>query len=107
VATTTTAVTTTTAASGQTNAVDDLAGAKDDKSVSIHVLQNDTFGGSSADNSTLAVVTDPLHGSATVSGADIVYRSDHNYRGLDFFTYSICSLSGSCDQATVYVVVTH
>ena len=93
--------TTTTPPGGQTNAVNDTASGHDDKWITIHVLQNDTFGGSSVNILTLAVVDDPAHGSALVSGLNVVYRSDHNFRGTDTFVYSICSLAGSCDQATV------
>ena len=71
--------TTTTVANGLTVAVDDLASGHDDKSISVHVLVNDLFGGSSADLTTLAVVAGPAHGSAVVSGSNIIYRSVHNY----------------------------
>jgi hypothetical protein len=88
-------------------AVDDLTDAKNDKTVSIHVLRNDNFAGSAPDLSTLAIVASPSHGSVNVAGENVIYQAEHGYRGTDSFTYSICSVSGSCDQATVTVTVTH
>ena len=103
----TTAVSTTTVPAGPTDAIDDQADAKNDKVVSIHVLRNDNFAGSTSDLSTLAVVSGPSHGTVNVAGENLVYQAEHGYRGTDSLTYSICSMSGSCDQATVTVNVTH
>jgi hypothetical protein len=98
---------TTTPPFGQTIAVDDTGSGQDDRSITVRVLQNDTFGGSIANLLTLTIVGVPSHGSAFVSGANIVYRSDHDFRGTDAFVYSICSVAGSCDQATVTMTITH
>ena len=102
-----TTVATTTPVAGTMNAVDDRAGVDHNKTVSIHVLQNDDFGGSDPNLSSLAVVVAPSHGSLTVSGENLVYKPHHDYRGTDSMSYSICSQSGSCDQATVVVTVRH
>lgn len=103
----TTAVATTTVPAGAMNAIDDQSDAKNDKVVSIHVLRNDNFAGSAPDLSTLAVVAGPSHGLVNVAGENVIYQAEHGYRGTDSFTYSICSVSGSCDQATVTLMVTH
>jgi HD-GYP domain-containing protein (c-di-GMP phosphodiesterase class II) len=97
----------TTAAPGVMKAVNDGAFVPHNRSVTIQVLQNDDFAGSAPNVSTLAVVAPPAHGSATVSGQNIVYRPSDGYRGPDSFKYSICSLAGSCAQATVFISVTN
>jgi hypothetical protein len=102
-----TTVAPTTVAAGLMNAVDDRADVANNKTVSIHVLQNDDFGGSFANLATLQVVAAPSHGSVTVSGENLVFKPIDGYRGPDSMSYSICSLSGSCDQATVTITVRH
>lgn len=97
----------TTAVPGVMKAVNDGAFVPHNRSVTIHVLQNDDFGGSVPNVSTLAVVAPPAHGSATVSGQNIIYRPGDGYRGPDSFRYSICSQEGSCGQATVFISVTN
>jgi HD domain len=101
-----TTTTPTTAAPGPTTAVDDQASVAHNRTVSIHVLQNDNFGGSTANLSTLSVVASPARGIVSISGSNIVYDPQHGYRGPDSFKYSICSLAGSCAQATVLVTIT-
>jgi hypothetical protein len=101
-----TTVAPTTVAAGRMLAVADLALTTSGKSVSIHVLQNDDFGSSSANLSSLTVVTGPAHGSVTVTGQNLLYIPAAGYLGTDSMSYSICSQSGSCDQATVLVTIT-
>ncbi len=77
------------------------------RSVNIHVLWNDHFGGSAPDVSTLTIVVAPTRGSVTVVGENLLYEPVDGERGTDSMSYSICSLSGSCDQATVFVAILH
>ena len=86
-------------------AVDDVATGRAGKAISVHVLQNDAFGASSADSSSLAIVTAPGHGSATVTGSNVLYVPDADFVGTDSFEYTICSLLGACDRATVGVSI--
>ncbi len=103
---TTTASPPTTSPAGPVHTVADVATTGTNKTVSIHVLQNDTFGGSTFDRATFAVVSAPSLGTATISGQNIVYVATQNVIGTDSFVYRACSLAGPCDQATVVVVVT-
>ena len=102
-----TTVATTTPVAGPMNAIDDVAGVDHNRTVNIHVLWNDDFGGSTPDVSTLAVLVAPSRGSVTVVGGNLLYRPDDGERGTDSMSYSICSKSGSCDQATVIVTIRH
>ena len=106
VTTTTPTTPPTTVAAGPTTAVDDQASVAHNRTVSIPVLQNDDFGGSAANLSTLAVGVAPANGIVSVSGRNIVFDPQHGYRGPDSFTYSICSLAGSCSHTTVHVTIT-
>lgn len=48
----------------------------------------------------------PSHGTASVSGGNIVYTPNAGYYGPDMFTYSVCeSPSGLCTSTTVYISV--
>jgi hypothetical protein len=51
--------------------------------VSIHVLQNDDFGTSSVDLSTLVVAAGASHGSVTVTGQNLLYDPAPGYIGTD------------------------
>ena len=103
---TTTVATTTTAPSGSVRAEDDVATTRSNKTVSVHVLRNDDFGGSDPAVATLALVAGPTLGTTKVAGENIAYTSAPDVTGTDSFVYSICSLAGSCDQATVVVTIT-
>ena len=87
------------------NLSNDLATARVNKSVTIHVLQNDRFDGSTVDLSTLEIVTPPTLGTARVVGENISYNASGNL-GTDSLTYRVCSLAGSCQQATVTIAIT-
>ncbi len=102
----TTVAPTTTAPSGSALAEDDVATTRQNKTVSVHVLQNDDFGGSDPDVATLTLVAGPKLGTTKVAGENITYTPGPDVTGTDSFVYSICSLAGSCDQATVVVTVT-
>jgi hypothetical protein len=106
VAPTTTVAPPTTAPSGSVRAEDDVATTRSNRIVNVHVLQNDDFGGSDPDVATLAVVSGPALGTTRVAGENIVYTAGQDVTGFDSFVYSICSVTGSCDQATVVVTIT-
>jgi HD domain/Bacterial Ig domain len=100
------AVPSTTAVAGPAHASDDQATTAANKSITIHILQNDDFGASDPDVATLAVLAGPSHGSVQIAGENLKYEPDPGYAGIDSFSYSICSQSGSCGQATVVVTIT-
>jgi len=56
--------------------------------------------------SSVAVVTQALHGTATASGATISYSPAAGYAGTDSFTYTASNTSGTSSPATVTVTVT-
>ena len=71
------------------------------KPVSVAVTGNDPFVGTG----TLAVATQPTHGTATVDGANVVYTPAAGWTGTDTFTYSVTDVMGQTDTATVTVIV--
>ena len=54
----------------------------------------------------VAVATNPAHGTAVVSGVNIVYTPTTNYFGQDSFTYTATGPGGTSAPATVTVTVT-
>ncbi|WP_265502826.1 putative Ig domain-containing protein [Paracoccus beibuensis] len=54
----------------------------------------------------VAVLADPAHGTATVSGTTITYTPAAGYSGTDSFTYTATNASGTSDAATVSLTVT-
>ncbi|MDR3005883.1 MAG: tandem-95 repeat protein [Acidovorax sp.] len=56
--------------------------------------------------SSVAVATQPSHGTATVSGMDISYMPTPGYSGADTFTYTASNDSGTSSPATVSITVT-
>ncbi|MBI2236023.1 MAG: M10 family metallopeptidase C-terminal domain-containing protein [Magnetospirillum sp.] len=97
------------------NAVDDTKTVPEDAgATTVNVLSNDkrTDGGA-LDSATIVSVTNPGHGTATISGGNIVYTPTANYNGADSFTYTIkntVTINGqtveSYDTATVTLTVT-
>ena len=97
------------------NAVNDISSTSEDTSVSIPVLNNDTFGGDGPSTGTISVFTGPTHGTATVDNKgtaadptddEIIYTPALNYSGPDQLTYEICDSDGDCDVAVVNITVT-
>lgn len=104
--TTTSTTTTTTEPPAVTVANDDAQTIVNILGGLIPVLDNDDFGSSSADLSTLELVDLPTRGTATVADDSISYVPDFlETGGTDEFTYSVCSDAGSCDIATVVVTL--
>lgn len=86
-------------------AFDDTVTTRRDKTVSIHVLANDDIVGGDIDIATLAVAVEPVHGTVTVSGENLLYVPATGFTGTDTMTYQVCSTGGVCDTARVTVVV--
>ncbi len=71
-------------------------------SATISVTSNDTVPGGIA---SVAVVTGPTGGSATVSGNNITYTSAVGFSGVMTFTYRVTDTYGNSGTATVSVTV--
>ncbi|SNS25630.1 hypothetical protein SAMN05216276_1006183 [Streptosporangium subroseum] len=83
-----------------TTAVGDTATTQQDTAVSVPVLANDT-----ATAPAISSVTQPAHGTATISGATVVYTPAAGLSGTDSFAYTITTACGT-STATVTVTVT-
>jgi len=94
--------------SGTTNvapvAVDDVTTTTSGQQVALNTLSND----SDADGDTLTItaVQNPSHGTAIISGGQILYTPDAGFVGTDSFTYTISDGNGHTATATETVVVT-
>jgi hypothetical protein len=66
-------------------AVDDVAITDEDTPILIDVLHNDV----STDTLSIGSVSDPSHGTATVTAGKITYTPDANWNGTDTFTYAV------------------
>ncbi len=103
-ATDTATVTVTVAAQNDApRAEDDEASTSEDNDVTISVLDNDT----DPEGDTLSIdsVTEPSHGTAVISGTDIVFSPDDNYNGTDSFSYTVSDGHGGTDTAEVTVTI--
>ncbi|MDG6100878.1 S8 family serine peptidase [Dactylosporangium aurantiacum] len=75
--------------------------------VSVQVTANDVDPDGTLALATLAVVTQPAHGSTAVeAGGTVRYTPAAGFAGTDTFTYQLCDTKGACAQATVTVTVT-
>ncbi|WP_299060350.1 Ig-like domain-containing protein [uncultured Polaribacter sp.] len=93
----------------------DPASVLEDQSVTVTVLNNDTFGGDGPSTGAITVTSAPANGTAVVNNGGtpndptddtVVYTPTANYNGPDSFVYQICDANGDCDTATVNVSVT-
>ncbi|MBL4779800.1 putative Ig domain-containing protein [Ralstonia sp.] len=55
----------------------------------------------------VAVGTQPTHGTATVSGGSITYTPNPSYSGMDSFTYTASNAGGTTAPATITVTVSN
>ena len=94
-------------------ALDDTATTTEDTTVTIDVLDNDSD--RDGDPLTLAIISNPSHGTAFVIDNDtpsdptddvITYTPNLNYTGSDQFTYLISDRNGGTDTATITLNVT-
>ncbi|MER9657041.1 putative Ig domain-containing protein [Mesorhizobium sp. M0152] len=70
------------------------------QAVTIHVTDNDT--GTIA---SISVATAPAHGTASVSGTDIIYTPGASFNGSDTLTYTATGPGGTSAPATVTINV--
>lgn len=77
---------------------------KEEQSVAIDVLQNDSI--SNADSLSIDILQNPLYGNAFLQNdLQIRYSPSFNYFGLDSFLYEICDPNMLCDSAYVVIEV--
>ncbi|MEH6420587.1 putative Ig domain-containing protein, partial [Pseudomonas sp. CGJS7] len=81
-------------------AVDDSASTLANQAVTVNVTANDT-----GIITAVAVDAAPSHGTATVSGLNVVYTPANNYFGSDSFTYIATGPGGSSAPATVSITI--
>lgn len=75
-----------------------------DESVSIPYLANDIYQPGTIINTN--ITTNPTHGSVSINANNtFTYTPNPNYTGTDSFIYEICDPNGTCDQATVNIVI--
>ncbi|HEY3072011.1 MAG TPA: Ig-like domain-containing protein, partial [Candidatus Limnocylindrales bacterium] len=87
----------------------DLArGREDSVAVTIHVLDNDTFGPDGGAALSVTGVTQGSKGHVAIVGLGtaVSYRPFHNLFGLDSFTYTISDGAGGSATASVFINVT-
>lgn len=78
---------------------------KEEQSIAIYVLQNDSL--SNADSLNLSILQNPLHGNAFLqNGTQIRYSPGFNYVGFDSLLYQICDANSLCDSAYVFISIT-
>ncbi len=89
-------------------AVNDTASAVEGAPTSIDVLSNDISTSAALAPSTVAVVTDPAHGTAVPqSDGTILFTGAPGYVGADSFTYTVADALGDVSNvATVAVTIT-
>ncbi len=92
---------------GPPQAVDDEVTVEAGRARAIAVADNDSDPGGALDLSTVALTTEPAHGSAVVSTATgrVRYSPADGYTGPDTFDYEICDAQGACATATARVTV--
>ena len=84
-------------------AVDDAVTTKQDSSVLVAVLANDTH----ADSSVMSIVTvtSPSNGTVTQDGSVVTYTPNSSFSGSDTFAYTVQDANGVSDTANVTVTV--
>ncbi len=102
--TATVTITVDSAVNGSPIAVDDTKTTTKNTAVTFDSLAND----SDPENDTLSItaVGSPSHGSAEISGNQIIYTPDDGYVGSDSFSYTISDGNGGTATATENVTVT-
>jgi len=96
-------------------ALDDNSTVKEDASVNILVINNDSFGADGASTIALIITTAPTNGTATVNDAGTIldpsddsidYTPNPNFNGNDTLIYEIEDASGDAASASVNITVT-
>jgi ELWxxDGT repeat protein len=86
----------------------DSASSENDAPVTIDVVANDSESGGTIDTTSVLIVSNPAHGSASVTGSgSMIYTPVAGFAGSDSFTYTVKDVQGALSNvATVTVTVT-
>jgi hypothetical protein len=89
-------------------AVNDSASSTDDAAVTVNVVANDTDSDGNINPASVQIVSQPAHGSVSVSqSGSVVYTPNAGYAGSDSFTYTVSDNQGATSNpATVTITVT-
>jgi len=85
-------------------AVSDLRSTTSNTAITVAVLTNDTNLGDGG--IVVSVATAPTHGSASVSGNQVIYTPANNYSGSDTISYRITDVDGDTSVSTIPLNVT-
>ena len=85
-------------------AVADFVTTVRNQAINIAVLTNDYD--LDGDMFALASLTQPAHGTAVISGTNVIYTPTVNYTGTDSFTYTISDGRGGTSSANVTITIT-
>ena len=84
-------------------AQDDAESTPEDTPATLDVLDNDSD--PDGDSLTIQSVTQPMHGTATNHGSDVIYVPKSNFNGTDTFSYTVTDRNGGTSSALVTVSV--
>jgi gliding motility-associated-like protein len=86
-------------------AEDDIDTTEMNTPVIIEILVNDTD--PDGDGINITLITAPGHGTAVLSGTNVIYTPEDGFVGVDYFTYVICDngMPNLCDTAYVTIYV--
>jgi hypothetical protein len=96
-------------------ALDNTASTDPGVLVNVEVLANDDFGSDGPSTGSIAIISGPTNGTATVddngtpndpTDDSIDYTPDAGFTGTDFLTYQICDSDGDCDDAVLTITTT-
>ena len=73
--------------------------------IGIDVAGNDTDPDGNLDPTSISILTNATHGTASKLDTFVHYVPDNTYVGSDSFTYQICDKDGLCASASVTVVI--
>jgi outer membrane protein OmpA-like peptidoglycan-associated protein len=69
--------------------------------VTLNVIENDSD--REGHQLVASIFTQPNYGTAILSGTNVTFIPDANYKGSDEFDYKVCDIDNNCDTATVFI----
>lgn len=82
---------------------DDKASTKQNSSVIVDVVANDTDSEGKLDSGSLKIVNQPTNGLVEIKDGKVTFTPNKDYSGEDKFTYEICDIDKLCDTAEVTI----
>jgi cysteine-rich repeat protein len=84
-------------------AVDDALTLAEDTTAGVYVLGNDVD--PDGEIPTVVAFDQPAHGTVSIVAGFASYHPDHDYNGLDAFSYTVADAAGAQSTATVHITV--